>query len=79
MNNDQSNWRPICSAPKDKDVLIALKDGVYIGWYSLKDIWSYSDVNYQKDTICDISETKILGWLPIPDPPKEKIVSNLQS
>ena len=71
------NWRPISSAPRDgTDILIAIEnDGVYFGWnYIDGDIWTYSDINYPGDTICEVPETKVLGWMPIPTLPKEKII-----
>lgn len=68
-------WRPISLAPKDKDILIAIKDDeVYIGWHGIKDIWNYSDMNYPGGSNREVKEDKILGWFPIPIPPEEKIM-----
>jgi hypothetical protein len=72
------NWRPISSAPRDgTEILIAIEgDGVHMGWnHGPELLWIYHDIFYPTDSmLCGTTEDKILGWFPIPTPPKEKII-----
>lgn len=74
------SWRPISSAPKEQFILLAILPtddesmNVVLAWYDiLGRRWVYVDPSIDSNTYT-IEENDILGWHPIPTPPKEKII-----
>ena len=71
------NWRPTSVLPETKDdILLAIIDGrMEFGYYSAKSSTWFYNVKFRYDTAgYSIPEKNILGWLPLPLPPKEKII-----
>lgn len=50
-------WRPMSTAPKDKDIKVKLNGEVRIAWYYSKDEWSVSG--------CVLPESYFEGWRPL--------------
>lgn len=54
---DEPEWRPMSTAPKDRDIEVKVRGEVYTAWYYGKEEWNVS--------ACILHEVYISGWRPL--------------
>lgn len=69
-NAREGGWQPIETAPKDKAVLCANQEDVFIAWYQTEtEHWSLGSLAYDDEKLL-MEDDEPTHWMPLPKPVK---------